>query len=159
MLVDTDTVASAILDADGGDVGTRPDLSYVYVEREVSVLRTTGDATWDKPNGAGKAGQSLLPDLLLANRHDHTPIIGEVKVTKRGSNQTDKDHFAAPVQALAAVAHLATPAQYERLRHWFPERFTEPADHRHPRLDIYLLSVGSAPRSRTCRRSPRPRSR
>ncbi len=146
VLVDTDTVASAIFDADGGDVDRRrPDLSYVYVEREVSVLRTTGDATWDKPNGAGKAGRSLLPDLLLANRHDRTPIIGEVKVTKRGSNQTDKDHFAALVQALAAVAHLATPAQYERLRRRFPERFTEPADHRHPRLDIYLLSVGFNP--------------
>ena len=61
-----------------------------------------------------------------------------VKITK--GQHSDKDPFAALIQALAAVAHLATPCQYERLRHFFPNARFRETDR--PRLDAYILPVG-----------------
>ena len=53
-------------------------------------MRTTGAATFDDPAAVGMAGRALQPDLLLVNRADRTPIVGEVKITKPGTNQTTR---------------------------------------------------------------------
>lgn len=115
-----------------------PELSFEYVDREVSIMRTLNRAAFDDPK-AGPAGNPLVPDLLLANTTDRTPIVGEVKVTD--GDRTDKDPYAALIQALAAVAHLATSNQYERLRATFPDAdYREPGDQL-PQLELYLFLV------------------
>jgi hypothetical protein len=135
----TNDLVSWIQEEGGFDL--RPALGADYVEREVSVLRTTNHAQWDDHDAHGSPGRALQPDLLLATRDDRTPAIGEIKITKAGTNQIDKDPFAALVQALAAVAHLATGPQYERLLNHFPEaRFRRP-ERSGPQLDLYLLAV------------------
>jgi hypothetical protein len=105
------------------------DLTAEYVDYELSILSTDGDARFDDAEQT-TAGRALKVDLLLANAEDRTPIVGEVK---RGR---DKDPFTGLVQLLAYIAHLATPSQYERLRTQLPEgRFPD----REPRLDGYVL--------------------
>lgn len=130
------------LERDGGlQVSKRANLAADYVAREVSVMRATGGATFDNPAAAGMAGRALQPDVLLANRADRTPIVGEVKITQPGTNQTDKNPFAALIQVLAAAAHLATATQYERLRLHFPDAGFAAPSNDGPRLDIYLIAV------------------
>lgn len=130
------------LERDGGlEVPERADLAADYVAREVSVIRTTGGATFDDPAATGMAGRALQPDLLLVNRADRTPIVAEVKITRPGTNQTDKNPFAALIQVLAAAAHLVTAAQYERLRRHFPEVEMAAPSSSGPRLDVYLIAV------------------
>jgi hypothetical protein len=51
------------------------------------------------------------------------------------------DPFFALVQALAGAAHLATPAQYERMRNHL-KRGKFPALSAPPRLDVFTLFVG-----------------
>lgn len=135
----TDDLVSWIAREGGFDLGDH--LAVDYVEREVSVIRTTNRARWDDPAAHGSAGRALLPDLLLATRPDRAPAIGEIKITKAGTSQTDKDPFAAVVQALAAVAHLATEAQYDRLLRHFPEAQFRPLHGADPQLDLYLIAV------------------
>jgi hypothetical protein len=105
------------------------DLTAEYVDYELSILSTHGDARFDDAEQT-KAGSALKVDLLLANAEDRTPIVGEVK---RGR---DKDPFTGLVQLLAYIAHLATPTQYERLRTQLRDgRFPD----REPLLDGYVL--------------------
>ena len=144
----TDQLVSWIREQGGFEVDEQSELGLGvdYVEREVSVIRTL-NAKWDDGEARGSAGRALQPDLLLRTR-DGTPAIGEIKVTQQGrptksgapgQPSADKDPLAALVQALAAVAHLATLAQYQRLTTFFPEaRFAEP-NHSGPRLDAYLV--------------------
>jgi hypothetical protein len=113
-------------------------LEFDYVDREVSIMRTLNRATFDDPE-AGPAGNPLVPDLLLASSGDRTPIVGEVKITDGA--HADKDPHAAFIQALAAVAHLATDSQYQRLLATFPDaHYREPGDQL-PQLDLYLVLV------------------
>src|SRR5262249_49078525 len=110
-------------------VDGNPHLTADYVDYELSILSTHGDARFDDAEQT-KAGRALKVDLLLANRQDRTPVLAEVK---RGR---DKDPFSGLVQLLAYIAHLATPSQYGRLRSQLPAgRFPD----REPRLDGYLL--------------------
>jgi len=130
------------LERDGGlEVPERADLAADYVAREASVMRTTGGAIFDDPAATGMAGRALQPDLLLVNRADRTPIVAEVKITKSGTNQTDKNPFAALIQVLAAAAHLVTVSQYERLRRHFPDAEMAAPARGGPRLDVYLIAV------------------
>ena len=84
-----------------------PDLAFEYVDRELLLQRTESPAKWE--NGAINRG-GIRPDILLADLETRTPIVAELKL--RG----DMDPFYALVQALAGAAHLATSAQYERMR-------------------------------------------
>ena len=45
------------------------------------------------------------------------------------------------IQALAAAAHLATAAQYERLRRHFPNAAPASQSDSEPRLDAYVIAV------------------
>jgi hypothetical protein len=110
------------------------DLAFQYVERELTVTRTT-HGVWEH----GPAGRSRLDlDLLLVSPADRTPIAAEVKI------DDDADRYYALIQALAAVASLATPNQCERMRTHlsqrgrFPETLVQA-----PRMDLYLLFVDS----------------
>ena len=83
------------------------DLAFEYVDRELLLQRTESPANWE--NGAINRG-GIRPDILLADLETRTPIVAELKLPG------DMDPFFALVQALAGAAHLATSAQYERMR-------------------------------------------
>jgi hypothetical protein len=89
-------------------------------------------AKWE--NGAVNRG-GIRPDILLADLATRTPIVAELKLPG------DMDPFFALVQALAGAAHLATPAQYERMRNHL-KRGKFPALSAPPRLDVFTLFVG-----------------
>jgi len=75
----------------------------------------------------------------VRNPRDHTwgiPVILD-KLKLPG----DMDPFFALVQALAGAAHLATSAQYERMRNHLG-RGNFPALSTPPRLDVFTLFVG-----------------
>jgi hypothetical protein len=111
---------------------TARDLACDYVDRELVVQRTTSPAAWD--DGASNRGGGTRLDILLADRADGTPIVGEVKLPG------DRDPYYALIQALACASNLATPKQYERMRnHLYLGRF--PARPTPPRFDVFVLAV------------------
>jgi hypothetical protein len=113
------------------------DLAFEYVEREITVTRTTGGARWSN----GTPGNSRFSmDLLLVDHKDRTPIVTELKIGD------DKDAYYAFVQALACLAHLATPAQYARLQKHFDTRGQFPNIVGRPRMDLCVLFVGTRTR-------------
>jgi hypothetical protein len=85
-------------------------------------------------NGAINRG-GIRPDILLADLETRTPIVAELKLPG------DMDPFFALVQALAGAAHLATSAQYERMRNHL-QRGKFPAISAPPRIDVFTLFVG-----------------
>lgn len=110
-------------------------LGFDYLDREIVPTRTTGNARFDDEKGtSSRAGLRL--DLLLVAKDGRVPIIGEVK------RKTDKDPFAALIQALACAAHLTTPGQYARLLHHDDRDLLIPLDGQVPPLDLYLILVG-----------------
>ena len=109
-----------------------PDLAFEYVDRELLLQRTESPAKWE--NGAINRG-GIRPDILLADLETRTPIVAELKLPG------DMDPFFALVQALAGAAHLATSAQYERMRNHL-KRGKFPALSAPPRLDVFTLFVG-----------------
>jgi hypothetical protein len=109
-------------------------LGFDYVERELTVTRTT-NGTWEH----GLRGASRLDlDLLLASHTDRAPIAAEVKIGD------DKDRYYALIQTLASIASLATANQYARIRHHLDQagKFPETLE-TVPRFDLYLLFVDS----------------
>ncbi len=109
-----------------------PDLAFEYVDRELLLQRTESPARWE--NGTVNRG-GIRPDILLADLETRTPIVAELKLPG------DMDPFFALVQALAGAAHLATSAQYERMRNHL-KRGKFPALGALPRLDVFTLFVG-----------------
>lgn len=110
-------------------------LSFLYIDRELVPARTKSGAVF----ADGKSIRSgLRLDLLLANRHDGTAIIGEVKVAQ------DKDPFFALMQALTHTAYLSTPSQLKRLSRVYSEKRINVGK----KLDVYLL-LAQAPAAAT----------
>lgn len=110
-----------------------PDLAFEYVDRELLLQRTESPAKWE--NDAVNRG-GIRSDILLADHETRTPIVAELKLAG------DMDPFSALVQALAGAAHLATSAQYQRMRnHLRRGRF--PPLSGPPRLDVFTLFVGA----------------
>jgi hypothetical protein len=65
-------------------------------------------------------------------------VVGELEIA------TDNDPFFALIQALASVAHLATPNQYERLtKRLAGGKLFAPSSN--PKLDAYVLFHNSPP--------------
>ena len=122
------------------------DLAFEYVDRELLLHRTLSPARWD--NGDANRG-GLRPDILLANAHDRTPIVAELKLPG------DMDPFFALIQALAGAAHLATPHQYQRLRN-HEKRGNFPSLTTPPRLTSTHCS-SARPKDQTSPNSPKPR--
>ena len=104
-------------------------LDFVYLDRELLLARNTvGD----------KVERGIEVDLLLANANNRTPILAEIKISKPGSMNTDKDPFYALVQLLAAAAQAASTSQLERLRkHLRPEFPILNMS----QLDLYIFAV------------------
>lgn len=108
------------------------ELSFRYVEREVSPLRTT------EPKGPRPDRRSL--DLLLASDQGR-PIAAELKVGK------DAPSYYALVQALMYAAELQSPSQRRRLAHLYPDAgFAWPE--KGPLIDIYLITFDPPATSR-----------
>jgi hypothetical protein len=114
---------------------TGPELVFEYVEREILVHRTTRPSQWS--DGASNRG-GLRPDLLGATTKERVPVIGELKTPG------DMDAFFALHQGLTGVAHLRTPAQYERMRTHLARGKFPAAKGSPPRFDVYLLFVPPA---------------
>lgn len=105
------------------------DLSFLYVDRELTVTRAPGFLLEREDGGPPQTtrnGPSL--DLLLRNAADDKPILAEVKIER------DKDPFFALVQVLMAVAYLQPGPQRRRLGLHDPD-----FDLAEETLDAYLL--------------------
>lgn len=102
------------------------DLELRLVDYELEPTRTTGNARFEDGT---KAVSGMTLDLLMCDRAG-LPAVCELK-TPGGM-----DPFFALVQALACAAHLATPAQLERLA-----RHTEGLDVSSGRLDVFVIQV------------------
>ena len=95
--------------------------------------RTQRPTQWDdgKLNRGG-----IRIDIPLATTTERAPVFAELKLPG------DMDPSLVLVQALARAAHLATPAQYGGLRKQ-PSNGKFPESDGHPRLDVYMLFVGT----------------
>jgi hypothetical protein len=123
-------VAKRIFDAGGGVVEGDDGFEFVYVDRELDVMRSSSGQPFDDGTPSKRA---LVLDLLLA-RLDGTPIATEVKIGK------DTHAVYALVQALAAAAHLVTPAQRVRLEEIYANAVMIPK--RAPYVEVAILLVG-----------------
>jgi len=100
-------------------------LSFTYVDREISPARTKG------PKETRIARRSL--DLLLANDHDRTPVLAELKI------RDDKLAYFALVQVLMLAVELLSSPQRERLATHTPVgRITWPGEG--PFADLYIIA-------------------
>ena len=106
-----------------------PKLQFDYVDYEIGPLRTTGGTKFEN----GKNSSSGGIDLLLTNRRDSVPIIGEVKAEK------DATLFLALIQSLTYAIELMADSQRTRLQSAYPNRFKIHQDG--PFVDIYLIQV------------------
>lgn len=104
-----------------------PELSLTWVDYEASIIRALNDARFDDDQRS-KAGRALLPDLLLSAAGK--PVVGEVKI---GADEP----FAAIIQLMTYVAHLATQTQYARLVSNYPDAGFPSVDP--PQIDAYLI--------------------
>jgi hypothetical protein len=122
-------VAKRLADGGGCVVEGEGGFEFVYVDRELDVMRTSTTQLLDDGTSSKRA---LVLDLLLA-RSDGTPILTELKIAK------DAHPHYALVQVLAAAAHLVTPAQRARLEKTYVGRVRMPR--RPPYIDLAILLV------------------
>lgn len=124
-------------------VQNAPELSFIYLDREIQPARTNVETAFKEVQGAPeKAPKKLSLDLLLANANNRTPIVCEVKLTTDRDDDgklrlsADKDPFFALIQVLASTAHLATEPQIKRLS----DNYDVDVDD--GRLDVYVMIRG-----------------
>ena len=125
----TEHFASRLADRRPRHVKGAEELDFYYIDREISPLRT---ATTDAPR------RSL--DLLLANAHDRTPILAELKIGP------DKPAYFALVQVLMLAVELVVPAQGARLLAHRPTKGRLRLDRR--LADLYLIAFNSPERGK-----------
>jgi hypothetical protein len=118
--------ASQLCDQSPRTVEGAEGLTFRYVDRELFPLRTTGQ---------DRADPRRL-DLLLANTHDRTPVLAELKI------RTDRPAYFALVQVLMLAAELLVPAQRERLSLHYPEADLAWPEHG-PWADVYIIAFES----------------
>jgi hypothetical protein len=107
------------------------ELEFDFVDYEVSPIRTTG-SEFENGESAKRSGRGGV-DVLLANRVDRLPAVGELKA------DTDRNPFLGLIQALTYAAELSTPSQRARLAASYPDRFVWPEVG--PFIDIDLLLI------------------
>lgn len=107
-------------------------LSFDYVDYDISPLRTTGNPGFESGESSRSSGTGGV-DLLLSNAEEQFPIVGEIKAEK------DATPLLALIQALTYAIELATPSQRIRLQSIYPGRFKFVENG--PSIDIYLLLV------------------
>lgn len=113
-------------------VKIQDNLSFDYVDYDISPLRTTGNPGFESGESSRSSGTGGI-DLLLSNAKDQSPIVGEIKA------EEDATPLLALIQALTYAIELATPSQRERLQSAYPGRFK--LAEKGPFIDIYLLLV------------------
>jgi len=118
--------AGHICDREPRPVSPDVALSFRYVDRELSPLRTTGDSR--------SARRSL--DLLLANADDGLPIYTELKIA------ADKPSYFALVQLLALATDLLPAAQRDRLQHHAGAARLKSPDEG-PYADLYIVTLNA----------------
>ena len=130
-LVRTADVAARLARRDVWHVDGNSKLDFRYIDREVPLARA-------KPKPNQDPGALLEVDLFLANDHDRTPILAEVKIG------TDECPFYALIQLLTQAAYAVTPSQRERLV-LFGSRpefvLKEAVDGQPGKTDLYVLLV------------------
>ncbi len=109
-------------------VDSAPHLNFSFVDFEISPIRTTRSEF--ETGASGRGGRGGV-DLLLANRDDQLPIVGEVKA------DTDRNPFLGLIQSLTYAVELSTAPQRDRLARHYPGRFT--LIETGPWVDIYLF--------------------
>ena len=85
-------------------------LDFIYVEREVSTIRTTKSIF-----NSGKSGKSSGTgglDFIGLNSNDRLPILGEVKI------DSDKNAFYALIQLLTYLSEIITASQIKRINNY-----------------------------------------
>jgi hypothetical protein len=124
-IVKTPHFASALSDGRPLPVRDGEELGFHYIDREISPLRTAMK---------GVPRRSL--DLVLANIHDQTPILAELKI------RSDKLAYFALVQVLMLTVELVVPARGARLRAHPPAShlvWRDPG----PLVDVYIVAFES----------------
>jgi hypothetical protein len=102
---------------------------YEYVDREVTPARTRWSAFY--VDGTKAPIRELHCDILLRNKKDNTPIIGEIKV------KNDKNPFFGLIQSMMYAAELVTEPQRLRLTQSYPSHFS--SEHILKKVDLWLL--------------------
>lgn len=102
---------------------------FQLVDYGISPLRTTRSEFESGESGRSSGAGGM--DLLLSNKKDRTPIVGEIKA------DTDVNPFFGLIQSLMYAVELSTPPQRARLNQFYPERFAENSTG--PGIDIYLI--------------------
>jgi hypothetical protein len=107
----------------------RSSLEFEYVDYEFCPGRTTYSQ-----NETGSYGPKQDRfDLLLVNRDDRLPIVGEVKAA------TDRSPFLALIQGLTYVVTTTTAWQRERLENSYPQKLKWPQNG--PWTDLYIFVI------------------
>jgi hypothetical protein len=124
---------------------THGQLDVRYLDREIELARAKPAP--NKPIGAVKS--ALVADLFLANAHDRTPILCEVKVAN------DQCAFYALIQLLTQATYASTRTQRERLVLFGSQPefvLREAVPHQHATIDLYIMLVNppGGPRARIC---------
>lgn len=127
--VAANNLVQALAVAPGTVVG-HPELSFGFVDYEISPVRTTGSAF--ETGAAGRSSRGGI-DLLLKNSLDGFPIVGEIKAA------TDKNPFFALIQGLMYAVELVTESQRSRLTSSYTGHFSCTATG--PWIDIYLILI------------------
>lgn len=83
-------------------------LDFIYLNREISTLRTTGNVKFESGQSGRSSGTGGL-DFIGWNTIRNIPILGEVKV------KGDENPFYAIIQLLTYLSELSTPNQIERI--------------------------------------------
>ncbi len=102
---------------------------FVYVDYDISPYRTTGSQFED--GSSGKSSGTGGMDILLSNKQDQTPIVGETKA------DTDVNPFLGLIQSLMYAVELSTPSQRIRLSQSYQGRFAVSSPDEG--IDIYLF--------------------
>jgi hypothetical protein len=112
---------------------------FVYIDYDISPYRTTGSQFENGTSGRSSGTGGM--DILLSNKRDQTPIVGETKA------DTDVNPFLGLIQSLMYAVELSTPSQRIRLCQFYNERFA--ASSPDQGIDIYLFLLRYAQDARS----------
>ena len=118
-----------ILEKNCINVVNNKELNFKYLKREVSTLRTTGNAKFESGQSGRSSGTGGL-DFIGWNSTNNIPILGEIKVLN------DENPFFALIQLLTYLSELSTPNQIERINNTslFDRNITSP-----PQFYLYTI--------------------
>jgi hypothetical protein len=137
----TNDLVAILKNNDLNIVNNNKNLSFQYLAREVSPLRTTGNAKFESGQSGRSSGTGGL-DFIGWNVNNNIPILGEIKVN------SDENPFFALIQLLTYLSELVTPNQINRINKTglFANHISEPVFYLYIILSNY--NYNSKPRTR-----------